>query len=118
MTVNSTAGQQALWWGIPLKIFDAAIYSKPDFTSQQGSADFFVATTLPDSRSYRIFRRYFLETSQIAGGFYSRKWHRQFTRQVADLMLSAQDPYAALAAGTAAPKKYLQPVPHAHTRLE
>ena len=45
VTVNSTAGQQALWRGIPLRIFGAAIYAKPDFTSHQGTADFFAAAT-------------------------------------------------------------------------
>tara|TARA_B100000780_G_scaffold206360_1_gene146829 strand:+ start:265 stop:447 length:183 start_codon:yes stop_codon:yes gene_type:complete len=59
-----------------------------------------------------------LKTSQIAGGFYSQKGHRQFTRQVVDMMLSAQAPYAALAAGTTAPQQYLQPISHANTRLE
>ena len=57
VTVDLTAEQQALWRGIPLKIFDAAFYAKPDFISQQESADFFAAATLSHSKSYRIFRR-------------------------------------------------------------
>ena len=32
ITVNSTAGQQVLWRGIPLKIFGRAIYDKPELS--------------------------------------------------------------------------------------
>ena len=42
-----------------------------------------------------MFRRYLLETSQIAGGFYSRKALRQLIRVVVEMMLSHQDPYGA-----------------------
>jgi capsular polysaccharide export protein len=52
VTVNSTAGQQAFWRGIPLKIFGAVIYAKPDFTSQQGRADF--SPPQPDPTADRI----------------------------------------------------------------
>jgi capsular polysaccharide export protein len=116
-TVNSTAGQQALWRGVPLKISGAAIYAKTDFTSQQGTADFFAAPTRPDSRSYRTFRRYLLETSQIAGCFYSQNGRRHVTCQVVNMMLSTQDPYTALTPGTAAPRQYLQHIPNGNTRL-
>lgn len=37
VTINSTAAQQVLWRGLPLKIFGNAIYDKPEFVSQ---ADF------------------------------------------------------------------------------
>ncbi|PVA11101.1 capsule biosynthesis protein CapA [Pelagivirga sediminicola] len=33
VTVNSTAGQQVLWRGIPLKTFGQAVYAKPEFVS-------------------------------------------------------------------------------------
>ena len=33
VTVNSTAGQQVLWRGLPLKTFGAAVYAKPEFVS-------------------------------------------------------------------------------------
>ena len=35
VTLDLTAEQQALWRGIPLKIFDAAFYAKPDFISHR-----------------------------------------------------------------------------------
>jgi capsular polysaccharide export protein len=41
VTVNSTAGQQVLWRGIPLRIFGRAVYGKPEFVSEQPLAEFF-----------------------------------------------------------------------------
>ena len=110
VTVNSTAGQQALWRGIPLKLFGDAVYAKAEFTSSQEISDFFAAPRRPDTQAYHMFRRYLLETSQIAGGFYSGKARRQLIRVVVDMMLSHQDPYEALASGNAPPRQYLQAV--------
>ena len=108
VTVNSTAGHQVLWRGIPLKTFGSAVYSKPEFVSDQALADFFAQATRPDSQAYQHFRRYLLETSQIPGGFYSSKGRRQLLRHVVDMMLSADDPYEALRRGTAAPRQQLR----------
>ena len=110
VTVNSTAAQQALWRGLPLKSFGQAIYAKPDFASTQSAEDFFAAPTRPDSRAYRDFRRYLLETSQIPGGFYSADGRRALLRQVVDLMLAPYDPYDALLSGNASPRQQLQAV--------
>ena len=70
VTVNSTAGQQVLYRGIPLKTFGAAVYDKPEFVSTQPLAEFFAGATRPDRRAYQDYRRFLLETSQVAGGFY------------------------------------------------
>lgn len=110
VTVNSTAGQQALWRGIPLKAFGAAVYAKPEFVSEQKLADFFANPTRPDTKAYRDYRRYLLETSQIPGGFYSTKGRRQLLRQVVDMMLASQDPYDALASGHVTPRQPLRVV--------
>ncbi|WP_093029720.1 capsule biosynthesis protein [Ruegeria marina] len=110
VTVNSTAGQQVLWRGIPLKVFGRAVYDKPEFVSTQPVADFFAAADRPDSRAYKEYRRYLLETSQLPGGFYSRKGRRQLLRQVVDMMLSRDDPYDALKSGKAAPRQQLRVV--------
>jgi capsular polysaccharide export protein len=108
ITVNSTAGQQALWRGLPLKIFGAAVYGKPEFVSGQPLPEFFAHPSRPDSRAYRDFRHYLLETSQIPGGFYSSKGRRELLRQVVDMMLQVEDPYDALTAGKAAPRQQLR----------
>lgn len=108
VTVNSTAGQQVLWRGIPLRVFGRAVYGKPEFVSQQPLAEFFAAACRPDSRAYKDYRRFLLETSQVPGGFYSREGRRQLLRQVADMMLADEDPYDALRLGTAAPRQQLR----------
>lgn len=110
VTVNSTAAQQVLWRGIPLKTFGAAVYAKPEFVSTKPLADFFAGPERPDRRAYTDYRRYLLETSQIAGGFYSSRGRRQLLRQAVDMMLSDDDPYDALHSGTAAPRQQLRVV--------
>lgn len=108
VTVNSTAGQQALWRGLPLRTFGAAVYAKPEFVSSQPLEAFFAAPERPDTRAYRDYRHFLLETSQIVGGFYSSRGRRTLLRQVVDLMLSGQDPYQALEDGKAAPRQQLR----------
>lgn len=111
VTVNSTAAQQVLWRGMPLKVFGAAVYDKPEFVSTQPLPEFFAQPTRPDLRAYRDYRRFLLETSQLPGGFYSAAGRRQLLRQVVDLLLSPDDPYSALIAGRAAPRQHLRLVP-------
>jgi capsular polysaccharide export protein len=110
VTVNSTAAQQVLWRGIPLKAFGSAVYDQPEFVSKQSLTAFFAGASRPDNRAYKTYRRYLLETSQVPGGFYSARARRQLLRQVVDMMLSADDPYMALASGTAAPRQQLRVV--------
>lgn len=110
ITVNSTAGQQVLWRGIPLKVFGRAVYDKPEFVSPQILPEFFACAARPDNRAYKDYRRFLLETSQLPGGYYSRKGRRQLLRQVVDMMLAKDDPYEALKQGTAAPRQQLRAV--------
>lgn len=110
VTVNSTAAQQVLWRGLPLKVFGDAVYSKPEFVSTQPLAEFFATPARPDTRAYRDYRDYLLETSQVSGGFYSSRGRRQLLRQIVDLMLAPQDPYDALKSGKAAPRQQLRVV--------
>ena len=110
VTVNSTAGQQVLWRSLPLKAFGRAVYSKPEFVSPQPIEQFFAQPTRPDTRAYRDYRHYLLETSQVPGGFYSSRGRRELLRQVVDMLLSAQDPYDALESGNAAPRQQLRVV--------
>jgi capsular polysaccharide export protein len=107
VTVNSTAAQQALWRGLPLKAFGQAVYLKPEFVSDQPLAEFFRIPQRPDSRAYRDYRHYLLETSQVAGSFYSVRGRRQLLRQVVDMMLNPEDPYDSLSAGRPAPRQHL-----------
>lgn len=107
VTINSTAAQQVLWRGLPLKLFGNAVYAKPEFVSEQPLPEFFDIPFRPDKRAYRDYRHFLLETSQVAGGFYSARGRRQLLRQVVDMMLAPDDPYQALERGTAAPRQQL-----------
>ena len=93
-TVNSTAAQQALWRGIPLRAFGRAVYSKPELVSDQPLAAFYSNPTRPDQSAYRQFRDFLLATSQLPGSFYAQKGRRQVLRQVPDMMLAQHGPYA------------------------
>lgn len=102
VTINSTAGQQALWRGIPLRVFGRSVYDKPDFVSHQPLAAFFAKPDVPNGDAYRIYRRFLLETSQVPGGFYSRRGRRQLLRRAVDLMLQDDDPYQSVLNGNEA----------------
>ena len=108
VTVNSTSGQQALWRGLPLRPFGAAVYAKPEFVSSQPIDQFFTQADKPDSRAYRDYRHYLLETSQVAGGYYSSRGRRVLLRSVVDMMLAVADPYDALSHKGAAPRQQLR----------
>ncbi len=108
VTVNSTAAQQALWRGLPVRCFGAAVYAKPGLVSPQPLAQFFAAAERPDLAAYRDFRAYLLETSQVPGGFYSLRGRRAALRHVVDMMLAAEDPYAAFQSGNASPRQQLR----------
>ena len=110
VTVNSTAGQQALWRGIPLKSFGTAVYNKPEFVSDQVLPAFFAAPNRPDAQAYRDYRQFLLETSQVPGGFYSASGRKQLLRQVIDMMLRRDTPYDALTGETAAPRATMRVV--------
>lgn len=108
VTVNSTAAQQVLWRGIPLKVFGSAVYAKPEFVAAQPLPEFFAEPRRPDTRACKDYRRFLLETSQVPGGFYSARGRRQLMRQVVDMILSDEDPYDALKSGRAAPRQPLR----------
>jgi len=108
VTVNSTAAQQALWRGIPVRVFGKAVYRKPEFTSEQPLAEFFADPWAPDVGAYRDYRHYLLETSQVMGGFYSAKSRRRLVRAVVDRVLAEADPYDSLKAQNATPRQQLR----------
>lgn len=110
ITINSTAGQQVLWRGIPLKALGTSVYDKSELVSDQPITAFFQAAKRPDMRAYKIYRRYLLETSQVPGGFYSTGGRRQLLRHLTDMMLAPDDPYQTLNTGLAAPRRQLKVV--------
>lgn len=98
VTVNSTAAEQALWRGLPLKAFGEAVYNRPEFVSGQNLNNFFDDPTPPDQDAYHTYRAFLLATSQIPGGFYAIRNRRKLLRQIPDLMLAEETPYTRLLA--------------------
>lgn len=96
VTVNSTAAEQALWRALPLRAFGDAVYRRPEFVSTQPVAEFFANPHRPDREAYLVYRSFLLATSQVPGGFYGALSRRKLLRQMPDLMLAEQDPYARL----------------------
>lgn len=93
VTVNSTAAQQALMRGLPVKAFGRAVYSKPEFVSGKPLDKFFADPDGPDRKAYAVFRQFLLETSQIPGGYYAEGGRRQAIRLLPDIMLNPTDRY-------------------------
>lgn len=93
ITVNSTGAQQALWRGLPVAALGRAIYKKPGLVSEQSLSGFMRHPRRPDLRSFWLFRQFLIETSQVAGSFYSRAGRRRLLQELPGLMLDAADPY-------------------------
>ncbi len=102
VTINSTAGQQALARGIPLKIMGRAVYGKPELVSSQEQDQFFRKPTPPEDHSYREFRSYLIATSQITGSYYSSLGRARLVRHVIPMLLAERDPYDEFAGKRAA----------------
>lgn len=93
VTVNSTAGQQALWRAMPLRVMGSAVYAKPELVSFQPLDAFFAHPQPPDMEAYHDFRSFLLKTSQVEGGFYSRAGRKRLWHELVWHMLNDKDPY-------------------------
>jgi len=107
VTVNSTAGQQVLWRGLPLKAFGRSVYSQPEFVSYQPIDEFFANPRVPDREAYMLYRQFLLETSQFPGGFYTAEGRAQVLRLLTDILLENRDPYDGIGELTATAKPQL-----------
>lgn len=108
VTVNSTAAEQVLWRGLPLKAFGMATYNRPEFVSDQPLAEFFAAPRPPDGDAYAVYRQFLLSTSQIPGGFYSYSARNKLLRRLPDLMLASESPYDRLKNGPASTQQHIR----------
>ncbi len=109
VTINSTAAQQALWRGLPVRALGRSVYDKSEFVSNQPLAEFYNQPHLPDRAAYEDYRRYLLHTSQVPGGFYTQAGRAALMRKTTDMMLDHRDPYAVLHDRSVA-KKHLKVV--------
>lgn len=93
VTVNSTAGQQALWRGLPIAVHGATVYDKPEFIRARDLAEFFRGPAAPDLEAYREYRQFLLMTSQLRGGFYTGEGRRAAVAAAVPKMFDPLDPY-------------------------
>lgn len=91
VTINSTAAQQALWRGLPVRVFGDAVFAKPEFVSDQPLDAFFARPRAPNVQLYLLYRHYLLRTCQVMGSFYSKAGRRAAVRGVIDAVLAEQD---------------------------
>lgn len=108
VTVNSTAAEQVLWRGLPLKAFGKATYNRPEFVSDQPLAEFFASPSPPDSEAYAIYRQFLLSTSQVSGGFYAKAARYRLLRYLPDLMLASAGPYEKLSNRPASARQHIR----------
>lgn len=99
VTVNSTAAQQALWRGIPVRALGRAVYDKSGLVSHQDLPQFFRNPERPDPELYSTYRDFLLDSSQVPGGYYAARSRRLTLRLVVDMMLDPMSPYDAVQAG-------------------
>jgi capsular polysaccharide export protein len=93
VTINSTAAQQALWRGLPVRAMGRSVYGKSELVSNQNLADFFRMPIPPDRKAYEIYRKFLLATSQVEGGFYSESARALALGRLPTLMCAPLDPY-------------------------
>ncbi len=108
VTVNSTAAEQVLWRGLPLKVFGKATYNRPEFVSDQSLPDFFATPHGPDNEAYVVYRQFLLATSQIPGGFYANRARNRLLRRLPTLMLAPKDPYMTLLDRPASARQHIR----------
>lgn len=109
VTVNSTAGQQALWRGLPVAALGRAVYNKPGLVSDQPLESFFADPRRPDQQAYWQFRQFLSETSQPTGSFYSRPGIAALLDKLPSAILAEADPYEQVLAF--APERAPEPDP-------
>lgn len=73
ITINSTAGLQALHHGTPVKAMGTAVYDLPGLAHQGTLADFLRAPGCVDAALWGAFRRWLLWHNQFNGSFYARR---------------------------------------------
>ena len=108
VTVNSTSAEQALWRGLPVRALGRAVYARENLVSDQALAAFFANPEPPDRAAYETYRSFLLQTSQIAGGFYSARGRRKLARQLPDLMLARLSPYEMALSGPATTRQHIR----------
>ncbi|WP_250517389.1 capsular biosynthesis protein [Caballeronia sp. INDeC2] len=73
VTVNSTAGLQALYHGVPLCVTGKAFFARPGLVSGKNIDAFWQDPVDPNRKLFTRFYRYMMHTTQINASFYVSK---------------------------------------------
>jgi capsular polysaccharide export protein len=73
VTVNSTVGLSAIHHACPTMVLGEAIYNMDGMTFQGTPDDFWQDRKKPDNTLYKAFRKSVIHSTQVNGGFYSRR---------------------------------------------
>jgi capsular polysaccharide export protein len=77
VTINSTVGTTALGSGVPVKVLGNAVFDIPGLTSQQPLDLFWQDPARPDRLLNEAFLRALIGTTQVKGGYYTRRAQHQ-----------------------------------------
>jgi capsular polysaccharide export protein len=70
ITINSTAGLQAIHHKKPTKVLGIAIYDHPKLVNSCPLENFWHELILPNDKAYQRFRNFLLKETQLNGSFY------------------------------------------------
>ena len=88
VTINSSAGLEAILAGIPVKTLAPALYDVAGLTHQGGLDAFWSSPETPDATLARQFVRALTGSVLVRGTIYSREGLDAAVRNVADAILS------------------------------
>lgn len=98
LTVNSTAGQQVLWRGLPLYAFGPSVYAHDALLPERDLGRFLRAPTAAPPEVYARFRAFLFQTSQLPGSFYAPRGRAAAIAALLPKLLADCDPYDHVAA--------------------
>ncbi len=87
VTVNSSAGLQALYHGCPVRTLGYAVYNVPGLTDTRTAQEFWASPQGPSARVYNIFHNLLQETSQHQGNFYMASFYPTMLESIVPRML-------------------------------
>jgi capsular polysaccharide export protein len=97
VTVNSSAGLEAVMWGCPVKVLAPAIYDVEGLTDRQPLDGFWKAPMRPDTGLATAFVRALAQTVQVKGTIYSdagcRAAAAAMAQRIADRQLNTAGAY-------------------------
>ena len=74
ITINSTVGLQSLYHSVPLKVMGLAMYDIEGLTFSKSISEFWDTKTPVDLLSFKKYKSYIVNKTQITGSFFIKKF--------------------------------------------